>query len=153
RRTWFASPNGILVSDRSEEVPHAVPASLPIPAPTGMPAILEARGEVLFATDDQICRAPVDRVLRDGDAGWSCVELPKPGTVVDLATGADGATWVAVSGVGVLRSIAGSDSWTLIPASASLRTGTLGMMTASPRGGVWVLAEGDAVRVIEDETA
>ncbi|MEQ1502037.1 MAG: hypothetical protein ABMB14_07385, partial [Myxococcota bacterium] len=149
-RAWFASPFALAVADPASPIPHLVPGPTPvIPDATsgGAAAVLEIDGEVLYGTRDRLCHAPLDRVLTDADPGWSCVVLPPRAALQDLERAADGVAWAVVRGVGVVRSEAPWDTWTPIPASAAIRVGTLGFATASTRGGVWILAEGDVLRV------
>lgn len=152
-RTWFASPFGLLVSDPADPVPHQVAGAPPAVdgvTPWSISAVGEVDGVVVYGALGHLCRASVDRVLTTPDAGWSCEVLPPPAQVVDLAA-TGGEIWAAVRQLGVLRAAPRSGGWTPIPASAALRTGTLGLLTPSARGGVWVLAEGDVIRVESDD--
>ncbi|MEQ1505047.1 MAG: ATP-binding protein, partial [Myxococcota bacterium] len=129
--------------------------SEPPPGDTRCVAVLEdGRGQLLVGRGSSVCRAPVDRVLAGPIAGWTRDALAPGRLLLDVERTSTGAFWAAVADLGVLR-WSGEDRapWTPIPASLALRVGTLGQLTPSPRGGIWVVAEGDVVRVEDDPTA
>lgn len=150
-RTWLASHEAIQVlrGGGPPQVVSATPAGTP-PVEVSV-AVLEHRGAVWLATDARVCRAPVEQVLAGPTADWTCEVVDPPHPILDLEVADDGMVWAAVVGGGVFRH--DGAGWSVVPASQSLRVGTLSHFARSPRGGTWVLAEGDLLRVRADASS
>ncbi len=157
RRLWIASPQGILVADDSNRLPHPIAARIPDVSSPSEPtaAILEhSSGTLFFASYDSLCHTGVRAALTEPDPAWSCTKVPGSQGTVGLLETPGGSVWAAVRGVGILRWPGpAQDRWEPVPASLRLRTGTLGRLHQSERGGIWVLAEGDLIRVTENPSS
>jgi signal transduction histidine kinase len=154
KRVWIASWQGILVADDSNPLPHPIAARIPeLESPIEPAAAIfeHSNGTLFFASYDSLCHAGVRAALTEPDPAWSCARIPGSQGTVGFVETSSGSVWAAVRGAGILRWLGPADDrWETVPASLRLRTGTLGRLHRSPRGGIWVLGEGDLIRVAEN---
>jgi signal transduction histidine kinase len=99
------------------------------------------------ATDDRVCSAPADAVRSGKQIVWSCETVPGAIELADLFQVESGNVWAATNGAGVWQH--SSRGWSQIQASRALASGAIQKLVRSPSGGIWVLGQGDTIRVIE----
>lgn len=92
-----------------------------------------------------------DEGLRDGDLRWHCEPLPDHGTITDIVEPAPGVLWIATSRGGTFRRTEPGDppGWEPLEMGPSPTTHVF-RLAPSPRGGIWVVANGLLARVAPD---
>jgi len=114
----------------------------------GYNLVLEtSAGELWVASRDQLCHQPVQDVLA-GQGGWTCLHTGVPSRIVDLAETGRGQVWIGTRGHGVGRVDGDEVHW--LGGNRVLASGDLRGLAPSPRGGLWVLGAGGALRVRDD---
>jgi ligand-binding sensor domain-containing protein len=95
----------------------------------------------------QICHAPV-ATLRSGQAiDWACQEIGEATNILDIVELPSGTLWMSTNTSGMWRLV--GDRWEMIPASKTLPSQILFNISPSPSGGVWIVGQGTAMRVLE----
>ena len=116
------------------------------PAPC-RPSTRIPAARVWATVDGKICSAPAEALERgSGSPGWTCVPAPnrEPTDFIEVDSGA---LWAATFDAGMWRLRGGR--WEEIPASRELPSRWTSALARSPRGGVWILGEGNFLRVRE----
>ncbi|HYE96840.1 MAG TPA: two-component regulator propeller domain-containing protein [Rubricoccaceae bacterium] len=133
--------------DRMTPIP-----GLPFPeAEPWVDAVRVGRADTLWvAHDETICRAPVEAALT-GRTAWMCDTIPGIAHVTAFAEMPGGTLWAATNRLGVLVRRAGR--WVPLPGNRALPSGFVQGLVPSPRGGVWIVGVGMALRVTEDPAA
>jgi signal transduction histidine kinase/ligand-binding sensor domain-containing protein len=148
-RLWFPTNAGLYVLGAGETAPRRV-VSPPMrqAASVLLDAVTEARdGTVWTAREEVVCHAPSLALITGADVLWTCEAAPGIGDVQGLLAMPSGDVWAASASAGVWRRH--DLRWEMIPASHSLPSLTTQRLVPSPAGGVWVVGEGNFVRVAE----
>jgi len=139
---WFPAAAGLFLVE-----PPARAARPVVPADGAAPfeAVLEdSRGRLWGARGVEICSAD-GAAVRAGAGQWTCT--PSPPAVQDLIEMDSGAIWVVTFHDGVWRSRDGR--FEPIPGGRDLASRWTSGIAASPSGGVWIVGEGNFLRVRE----
>jgi signal transduction histidine kinase len=102
-------------------------------------------GTLWAARGYEICSTTISASRANTTVHWSCADVP--GTVQSVLRMPSGEIWAATLSAGVLRYR--NSTWEPIPASHALASRSISSLRRSPRGGVWIIGEGNFFRVQE----
>jgi signal transduction histidine kinase len=142
---WLPTGAGLHFLGRDERDPRLV---VPTPEGPAIQTVLEdSRGTLWIARTGEICSTPVARAMA-GAPDFRCSPIENEEHINDLAEMPSGAIWAATYQRGIWRSRE-SGGFEPIPASSDLASPSISAIVASPAGGVWIVGEGNFLRVRE----
>ncbi|HKR61597.1 MAG TPA: two-component regulator propeller domain-containing protein [Pyrinomonadaceae bacterium] len=147
---WLATAHGLFRYDENNLTTEVVPSPLLKNGKrTGVLYVFEDRQQRLWAAtyEGQICHVPVSSLGSDREIEWSCQMIRNPVDILHIVELPNGTLWMSTNTDGMWRLV--GDRWEKIPASRNLASQIVFNLTPSSSGGIWIVGQGTAMRVLE----
>lgn len=101
----------------------------------------------LLTYEGRVCHVPVGTLSSGQQFDWACQQIGEPADMLDIVELPSGNLWMSTNTGGMWR-LAGEE-WEPTPGSRRLPSQIIFNLTHSRAGGVWIVGQGTAMRVLE----